>query len=113
MTIGFGRVVVGDTVVDDPYGPPLEDADEFEVISDAGPRYRVVRVAGEWDPSWVVDRVEPAPEVRVGSIVRGGHRTGYVYSARRAGSLLASSQQSLVVNAVFVLMGDIESRSAS
>jgi hypothetical protein len=112
VSAGFGRLVIDGSIVDDPYVDGLEEIAGFEVISDDGPRYRIERHEPEdmvWDgPSWVVTRIEPAPDEVVGGIVRRGlSRRQYQYEFRKTDARWAGGAEVMLVNAVFGLIGEL------
>ncbi|GAA2074137.1 hypothetical protein GCM10009840_04510 [Pseudolysinimonas kribbensis] len=112
MSAGFGRLVLGGSIVDDPYADGLEEIARFEVISDDGPRYRIDRREPDdpvWDgPSWGVTRIQPAPDAVVGTIIRRGlHRLQYQYEFRKTGAHVAGGADAMLVNAVFGLIGEL------
>lgn len=100
-SIGFGRVVVDGTAIDDPYEARIEDLESFEVISDGGPTYHVHMSGGL---HWKVQRIQPIPSP-VGTIYRGGNALNRWYSFTRHRRLFAAGQQNMFINAVFSLIG--------
>jgi hypothetical protein len=111
VSAGFGRLVLDGAIVQDPYVDGLEDADHFDVISDAGPRYRVARQEpDDWDrPTWSVRRTEPAPDEDVGTLTRQGlWRSQFQYEFRRTNDRFAAGADPMIINAVFGLIGEVE-----
>ena len=101
MSSGFGRVVVNGIILDDPYGTKLDDLAWFEVISDAGPRYRVERFHRH---RWRVTRVDPEPVISLGTVVGSGSVLNQRYSFTREGQMFSSGQQNMFINTVFGLL---------
>jgi hypothetical protein len=115
VSAGFGRLVLDDTVLDDPYVDGLDDVVSFEVISDDGPRYRIDRVddgdaIGDGPYQWVVTLVDPPADRPVGSIGRRGFAHPYQYVAKRDGAFFATGEEAMLVNAVFQLIGETADR---
>lgn len=103
--VGFGRLIIDDVEADDPYLDGLDERPSFEVVSDAGPRYRVELQHSDAGCRWNVWRSDPPPEERVGTVLRfGSARAGYGYEYFRADRLLPAGSQHLLINAVFSLI---------
>jgi hypothetical protein len=108
MGVGFGRVVVNGVEFDDPYGAGLDELSPLEVISDAGPRYRVERVDHR---RWTIHRAESALNAAEGAIHRRGNPLNRWHSFKRTGRLLSAGQQNTFINAVFGLIGELDDDS--
>lgn len=108
MGVGFGRLVVDGVVHDDPYPSELEDLTFFEVISDAGPRYRVERSGSRRRRVWHVSRLDPLPAIPIGTVFRCGSFLNRWYPYWFEGRVLSSGGQNILMNAVFGLIGEQE-----